>query len=424
MPHETPTAFYGWKLVGALWTLEFLNMGFPFYGGAVIGTYMLHRIPMSRSLFGLGFTILTVCVGAPSMAIVASIHRWGLRTTFVIGSALICIGSLCMGFLATRPWQYLLCFGVLVGTGIGFGTIVPLSTGITRWFRRYRGRAMAIAFSASGFAGFVGAPLLNHLLTAEGGNFRLGWRFVACIAVVSAIVAWLFIRESPEALGQPIDGLSASDLARLPMPVQHLATSQSWTASEAYRTPAYWMILIGAMACQFPFFFFSAHALLHMESKGISAANAAWAMGTFTAVGIVGRFAGGWLLERFAARYTFILGVAGYILGSVLALHLDGGRTAIAFTAASAYGFAFGCSWVSLNTIIGNFYGIAAFPALNGTMMVSTAFTCAPAGFIGGRLFDIYKSYTPTFELNIALCLLGIVALLFAKMPIRAERST
>jgi hypothetical protein len=29
---------YGWKLVFVLWLLDFLNMGFPLYGGAVINT--------------------------------------------------------------------------------------------------------------------------------------------------------------------------------------------------------------------------------------------------------------------------------------------------------------------------------------------------------------------------------------------------
>ncbi len=169
--HPRSDSFYGWKLVAALWTLEFLNMGFPFYGGAVINTYMLRHIPMHRSTFGLGFTVLNVCIGAPSMLIVGSILRWGLRATFVIGSALICAGSLWMSLFAAQPWHYLLGFGVFIGTAVGFGTIVPLSTGITRWFRRYRGRALAIAFSASGFAGSVGAPLLNHILTANGGNF-------------------------------------------------------------------------------------------------------------------------------------------------------------------------------------------------------------------------------------------------------------
>jgi MFS family permease len=419
----TAQSFYGWYLVAALWGMEFLNMGFPFYGGAVINTYMLHRIPMDRSTFGLGFTILNVFIGAPSVLIVASILRWGLRATFVIGSTFICAGALWMSFYATKPWHYLVGFGVLIGTGVGFGTIVPLSTGITRWFRRYRGRAMAIAFSASGFAGFIGAPLLNHILAANGGNFQQGWLIVACVALLAAVVAWLFIKESPEALGQYIDGLSPEAAAALPQATQHLSTQCAWTAGEAYRTPAFWCIILGAMACQFPFFFFNAHAILHMKGHGITAADAALAMGVFTGVGILGRFIGGLLIERIAAQYVFIFGLAGYIAGSVLAIRANA-DVPLAFGAAACYGFAFGCSWVALNTIIGNFFGIAAFPKLNGTVMISTAFTCAPAGVIGGKLFDIYKSYTPTFELNIVLCAIGMVALLFARMPRTAAAST
>src|SRR5438477_3876881 len=42
--------FYGWKLVFILWLLDFLNMGFPLYGGAVINTYMLKEIPMPERI--------------------------------------------------------------------------------------------------------------------------------------------------------------------------------------------------------------------------------------------------------------------------------------------------------------------------------------------------------------------------------------
>ena len=41
--------FYGWKLVVALFSLVFFNMGFAYYGGSVINGYMIHQIPMSRS---------------------------------------------------------------------------------------------------------------------------------------------------------------------------------------------------------------------------------------------------------------------------------------------------------------------------------------------------------------------------------------
>ena len=54
--------FYGWKLVAVLFALDFINMGFPYYGGSVINGYMVHEVGMSRSTLGLGFTLLMACV--------------------------------------------------------------------------------------------------------------------------------------------------------------------------------------------------------------------------------------------------------------------------------------------------------------------------------------------------------------------------
>src|ERR1700732_5124727 len=91
-----PQEFYGWKLVAALWLLDFLNMGFPLFGGAVINTYMLKQIAMERSTYGLGVALLNLFVGLPSIVLAASILKWGIRTTFAIGSTLILLGALWM----------------------------------------------------------------------------------------------------------------------------------------------------------------------------------------------------------------------------------------------------------------------------------------------------------------------------------------
>jgi hypothetical protein len=54
---------------------------------------------------------------------------------------------------------------------------------------------------------------------------------------------------------------------------------------------------------------------------------------------------------------------------------------------------------------------------LNGTMTLVTSVCAAPAGYVGGKLFDIYGSYTRAFELNCVIVVVGIVAVAFAAMP-------
>jgi MFS family permease len=409
--------FYGWKLVVALWLLYLLNMGVPLYCAAVINSYMLKQIVMERSTFGLGYTLVNFFIGVPSMLIAAAILRWGVRATFLIGSCLLFIGALWMGFVASVPWHYLVGFGVVIGSGIGFGSVVPLSTTITRWFKRYRGRAMAIALTGWGFAGFFGSPLINRLLETNGGNFRAAWYVIAGLSVASAAIAYLFVKERPEDLGQRQDGMSeegafSSDRQRI-----GLATSYAWNPREAYRTTAYWMIYIGAIACQFPSFFFTAHGILHLRGSGVNAADAAWAMGLYTMGGIAGRLTGGVLVDKIAARYAFMIGLSFYVSGTFLALRVNPEELWTANATAILYGAGMGAAFTCLSTIIGNFYGHAAFPKLYGTIIMLSAIVCSGAGVIGGKLFDISKSYEPAFLLNLLLCAAGLIALSFAKMP-------
>jgi len=277
---------------------------------------------------------------------------------------------------------------------------------------------MAVALSASGFAGFIGAPLTNKILAANGGNWRQAWEVVAGVAVFSALVALLFVKESPEALGQIVDGKEdRGDSAREAI-TNTLVTNFAWTPGQAYLTRSYWMIVIGGIACQFPFFFFTAHWLLHLRGAGIAAADGAWAMGLFSIGAVGGRLVGGWLMDRLPARFAFMMGLCCYLLGSVLAISVNSHALLIAYLAAILYGTGFGWTFVCLNTSTAHFFGPLAFPELNGMALLLTGVFCSPAGFIGGRLFDIHGNYTLAFELNMVVAACGIVASLFAMMPL------
>jgi len=194
-------------------------------------------------------------------------------------------------------------------------------------------------------------------------------------------------------------------------------TKFTWEPEQAYGTLAYWMILVGAIACQFPFFFFNAHWLLHLKGVGISPADAAWAFGLFTLGAVFGRLIGGWLMDAMEGRYAFMLGFCCYFLGSFLAIRVSPNTLWVAYSAAIFYGTGFGWTFICLNTVTGNYFGPAAFPKVNGMMLVLAAIFCSPAGYLGGKLFDSFHSYKLAFEVNSILAALGIFAMFFGKMP-------
>jgi MFS family permease len=410
--------FYGWKLVGVLACLDFLILGFPAYGGAVINSYMLQDISMSRSELGLGFTLLNLFVGVPSTLVALSIVKRGIRATYLIGCGLVCFGSLFLALWASRPWHYLLAFGVINGIGICFGDIVPATTAAARWFRRYRGRANALVLSGSGICGFLMAPLLDKVIRASGGHWRVGWQFIAGGAVLAGLLVFLFVKERPEDMGQDVDGIPKEESsAESSASGAQLITQYEWTPAQAYRTRAYWMVVIGGLAAQFPFFFFTAHWILHLQAAGISSSDAAFALGLFTISGIAGRLIGGWLMDTISARYAFMMGLSCCLVGSIAALRVGPASLGMADAAAVLYGLSIGWAFTCMTTCVAHFYGPTAFPKLAGMALLLTSGGASPAGIIGGRIFDIYGSYRPAFELNFVITVIGIVAIAFATLP-------
>ena len=412
-----PGRFYGWKLVGALASIDFLNLGFPFYIGAIINPYMLQHIAMSRGTFGFGSTLVNLFVGLPSTLVAISIVKRSIRVTYLIGSALVCVGSLLLAFATTKPWHFLVSYGVIVGCGICFGDIICGSTAAARWFERYRGRAVCLILSGSGICGLM-APLMDRFLRAHDGDWRLGWQIGAACAVLSGIIALLFVRERPEDLGQlPDGGAKPEGGAAQSHAPSKLITAYEWTAGEAYRTPSYWLVVVAGLAAQFPFFLFVPHWFLYLTNAGIPSGAAAFSLSLMPVSCIVGRLVGGWLMDTINARVAFLIGLLCYVAGSFAALRAGPDAMLIANSAAVLYGLAIGWTFTCMTTCVAHYYGPSAFPKLAGTLLFWTSGGASPAAWVGGKIFDVYHGYAHAWQLNIIITVIGIVAILFAAMP-------
>ena len=413
-------SFYGWKLVAVLFLLDFINMGFPYYGGTIINSYMIDAIQMKRSTLGLGFTILNLFVGLAAIFVAMAIVKWGIRKTFIIGSCIIGSSALFLGFLASKPWHYLVAFGVVNGTGMSFATLVPCATGVTRWFRRYRGAMMGLTLSASGISGLFLPLLLDKLVREGGGNWHVGWRIVAGAMVVSGLIAFLFVRESPESMGQTVDGLPEEQQAQ-PSRTDALATKHEWTAGQALATPAYWLLAIAGIAATFPYFLFIAHWKEHLTGLGITSPKAAFGISLLTFGTLGGRWLGGLLMDYLNARLVFVLGASLYFISSYLAFTSNAGALTLAYVASALQGIAYGWTYSCTNTMVGHYYGRTAYPKLSGMFIFLTSAIASPAGYVGGMIFDRYGSYVKSFELDAVLAAIGIVAVIFAAMPAPRE---
>ena len=117
-------------MLAALWGVMFLNLGFPAYGPAVINAAMAKALGLHREMLGNMFSVYMIMSGLPGPLVAVSINRFGVRKTLILGSGFIIIGALLMATVVTGGLGAMLCFGLLVGTGVATGAALASQTGL------------------------------------------------------------------------------------------------------------------------------------------------------------------------------------------------------------------------------------------------------------------------------------------------------
>jgi MFS family permease len=85
-----------------------------------------------------------------------------------VGALLFIVTSVLIG-LVTAPWQFILCFGILMSAALAIFQ-VPLISTVTFWFNKHLGLAMGFLQPAQGLTNLTFASLMVVLLT------HMGWR--------------------------------------------------------------------------------------------------------------------------------------------------------------------------------------------------------------------------------------------------------
>jgi MFS family permease len=408
--------FYGWTMLASLWGVMFLNLGFPAYGPAVINAAMAKALGLHRETLGNMFSVYMIMSGLPGPLVALSVNRFGVRRTLVLGSALIVSGALLMATVVTNGMGGMLCFGLLVGSGVATGAALASQAGLARWFVRRRSLALSVLYSASAIGGFVAAPLLNQLIQTSG-TWRAGWWLLAALSSVAAGIALIFVRERPEDVGQVADGFGppAADGQPAVDTRPPFVTRREWSFADAARNPTYWILLISLLGASGGYTLFLAHGVVHLQDLGHSASVGAWAVGTMTVTGLIGKVILATFGDRIDPRYLFALFMAVFALGLVVIVNAR--ATWQVFFFATCFGIGFGGGLVCFMSVLSNYYGTRAFASLSGLAVAVNTTVSAIAPKVAGHLFDQGVGYGITFYILAAWGFIGAIVLIFTRRP-------
>ncbi|MEP7282183.1 MAG: MFS transporter [Rubrivivax sp.] len=385
---ESPAA---WFVVGASFTALAVIFGVAYSFAAFFESFT-SAFDASRAEVSLVFGVsglLYFVLGAVGGMLA---DRYGPRR--VTSAGMLCIAAaLAASAAAGSMLQLTLAWGLGLGVGIAL-VYTPAIGCVQPWFTRRRGLAAGIASAGIG-AGTFGVPLLAAAAIVQWQWRGALWALAIGVAVVG-LAATLQLRPAPHATrraGAQVAGLTLGQALRSP--------SFGWL---------YAMCVLGAPAMFIPF----AHLSASARDLGIGDARAVGLVGLIGIGSLTGRFAVGWIADRFG-RPQALVGVQASLGLSMLLWWVAGAYPALAVFALWM-GLSYGGAVSLMPALCMDLYGARAVSSVIGTLYTGAALGNVAGPWLAGLVFDARGSYGPVI---VGCALLSLLATLSAWRAVR-----
>jgi sugar phosphate permease len=322
-----------------------------------------------------------------------------------------------IGFMLFSQIDSLLSFYgafVVVALGASLAGFFPINVALIHWFERRRARALSsVQF---GFAlGGIAMPVVAWSLAT------FGWRPTAFASGVLIMVLGfplsLVIRRRPEDFGERVDGEPAPPPAQ-PASANALPATpaRDFTARQALRTPAFWLLALGHGFALFVVSAVNVHAITHMKEGlqySLKAASLVILLQTLSQLGgvVAGWFVGDRFDKRMISAACMFMHMAG-LLSLTYALN-----HAMVVAYAVTHGFAWGLRGPFMQAIRADYFGRSAIGMILGLSFMIVVLGQIGGGMISGILADATGNYRLGFTVVALLAGLGSVFFLLAKKP-------
>ncbi len=410
--------FYGWKMVGAGCGLQILQASLLHHAfGGYVAVLQEDRGWSKTALSGAAaLQQMEAAILGPLLGWV--MDRFGPQGVIRAGVLLFGVGFMLLSQVDTLLEFYGAFIVVALGASLcGF---FPLNVALINWFERKRARALS-AMSVGLALGGIFVPLVGWSLSTYG------WRATAFGSGVVAILAGfplaLVIRRRPEDHGETVDGVAPAPVSHNEMHAVKAEATRDFTAREALRTPAFWLLSLGHGFALFAVGAVSVHAIAHMnEALGYSVSAAAAVITMLTACQLLGVMLGWVIGDRYEKRYIAAACMLMHMLGLLCLTYATGLPWLIGFTA--LHGVAWGLRGPFMQAIRADYFGRSAIGMILGLSFMVLLIGQIGGPMIAGVLADATGNYRLGFTLLALLAGLGSLFFVLAKRPARPLRSS
>ena len=401
-------SFYGWRVVGAGGALQFLQSVLLNQAFGVYVAVLVEERGWSKTSLSAAAALKSTEVALLGPILGWLVDRFGSQGMVRFGVIAFGIGFMLLSRIETLAGFYAAFVVIALGSSMFSNLLV--SVAIIQWFERHRTRAL----SALQFGGAIGG--LFVFLVAWSIQVY-GWRATAFgSGVIAILIGWplaTMIRSRPEDMGQTVDGLplSPKNTVHADAPAQ-----RAFTAREALRTSAFWLLSLGHACSLLVVMAINVHAITHIkEGLGYTLAQAS----LFFTLVTVGQFFGvmlGWVIgEKFAKRKVAATCMLMHAAGMLLLTYATG-PVILAFSLL-LHGVGWGLRGPFMQAIRADYFGRRSIGVILGLSTLITVIGNIIGPVLAGAFADWNGNYRAGFTILAIMAGVGSLFFLMAKPP-------
>jgi sugar phosphate permease len=385
-----------WVAIGAFVATMFATIAHTSFGLFVVPTskeFDLSRADVNNWLIAMG-------IGSAFLAPIAGrlIDRVSIRLIMAVGGVILALSLI--GISSARsPWTTILLAVPIAFASDSAGSIAG-NTATARWFRRRRGRALALVGIAASAAGFLLSPLIAFLIVSYGWRGALFIMGLLAGAVI-VLMALALVRSRPRE-----EQLRASgELDQLKTGQEERTEQQHWSYRELLTNRNFLFLAFGA-----GLLFASDRALVtsvapYLSDAGTSLQMAGFLISTLTGSSIIGKLVVGYAADYVDPRRIFLVVVALHVVLLVMFIVQPGYW--IMFAISAVVGVGIGGVLPTYQVLTASVFGSASYGTVIGTATVIQQVMMMAAFRFIGEARDRSGSYNIAFEVFIAIALLA-----------------
>jgi OFA family oxalate/formate antiporter-like MFS transporter len=329
----------------------------------------------------LTFTISWFCLGCAAVLGGRWLHRSSPRAVAMTAGLLWGSGVFLASLSANRLWWLYITYGVIGGTGLGMGYIVPVAV-LVKWFPERRGLITGIAVGGFGAGSLIAAPIAIRLIQHVG--VLQAFSYLGIAYAIVAITAGSFMRTPPEGW-QPEGWTPSASLVSQ-------RSDRDYTLGEAITKWQWWALcLLLSINTVAGLSIMSQAASIFQEMGKVSAVAAAGLVGVISIGNGLGRVFWAWISDLTTRRTAFCLMfvVEAILFWTYHDISSIGALASVTFVLVMCYGGAYGIT----PAFAADYFGPRHMGAIFGLMLLPWAFAAA----FGPSLFAYRRQMTGSY---------------------------